>query len=352
MKIIDADTHIVEGEGIWDHMDPADRDFRPVTVTVDDLPGALKQRAMAGRRFWLVDGRMYGMGGLASNAYGPGTRDISNPAARVAHMDALGIDVQIIYPSLFLNLLVEKPVAELALAKAYNRWLAHACGGHADRLRWLVATAPRALEGTLAEIAWGKKNGAAGVLLHGYEGDRTLDHPDFHPIYARAADLDMPICVHIGSNSPHYQAIEHGTGGRPNIVAITAPTIVAFSALMLSAVPQKFPSLRFGFIEGGSEWVPFAVSRTRRTASHFKTKDFTDRMLADNRFYVTCEAHEDLPHILTVAGPDNLIIGTDYGHSDTSTELRAPHILRERKDVPADVTARIVSANAARFYGL
>jgi predicted TIM-barrel fold metal-dependent hydrolase len=352
MHIVDADTHVVEAEVIWDYLDPADRAHRPVTVSVDALPGELKQRAMAGRKFWLVDGRMYGMGGLPSNSYAPGTRDLTDAAARVAHMDALGIDVQVIYPSVFLNLIVKKAEAELALVKAYNRWLADVCRPHGSRLRWLVAVAPRAVEQSVAEIAWGRKNGAVGVLLHGYEGDRTLDNPDFYPLYAKAAELDMPICVHIGTNSPSFQGMEHGTGGRPNIVAVIMPAIVAFSALMLSEVPQKFPTLRFGFIEGGSEWVPFAVSRTRRTAAHFKTKDLTDRMLADNRFYVTCEVHEDLPRILEVAGPDNLVIGTDYGHSDTSTELRAPHILRERNDIPADVTARIVSDNAKRLYGL
>ena len=352
MKIIDSDTHVVEAECIWDHLDPADRQYRPITVTADALSEELKHRAMGGRKFWLVDGRMYGLGGLQSDSYAPGTRDMTDAAARVAHMDRLGIDVQVIYPSVFLNLIVQKPEAELALTKSYNRWMAATCTPHGARLRWLVATAPRAMAGTLEQIAWGKERGAVGVLLHGYEGDRTLDHPDFYPIYAKASDLDMPICVHIGSSSPHLQAIEHGTGGRPNIVATIMPTIVAFSALMLSEVPQKFPKLRFGFIEGGSEWVPFAVSRTRRTASHFKTKDLTDRMLAESRFYVTCEVHEDLPRILEIAGPDNLLIGTDYGHSDTSTELRAPHLLRERNDIDPAITARIVSDNATRFYGL
>jgi predicted TIM-barrel fold metal-dependent hydrolase len=267
-------------------------------------------------------------------------------------MDKLGIDVQVIYPSVFLNLIVSNPVAELALVKAYNRFLAETCHPHGQRLKWLVAVAPRMVDESLREMTRGRADGAVGVLLHGYEGDRSLDNPDFYPIYAKAAELDMPVCVHIGSSSPHFEAIEHGTGGRRNIVATIMPTIVAFSTLMLSEVPQKFPTLRFGFIEGGSEWVPFAVSRTRRTAAHFKTKDLTDRMLADNRFYVTCEIHEDLPRILEVAGPDNLIIGTDYGHADTSTELRAPVLLMDRADLQPGIAQRIASTNAQRFYGL
>ena len=32
---------------------------------------------------------------------------------------------------------------------------------------------------------------------------------------------------------------------------------------------------------------------------------------------------DDLPYVLPVAGDDNLIIGTDYGHSDSSSEIEA-----------------------------
>ena len=350
MPVIDADTHIVEAECIWDCLDPKDRDFRPVTVTVDELPGELKQRAMAGRKFWLVDGRMYGMGGLHSNSYAPGTRDLTDAAARVAHMDKLSIDVQVIYPSVFLNLIVAKPDAELALAKAYNRWVAEACRPHRSRLRWLVAVAPRAIDGSLEQIAWAKDNGAVGVILHGYEGDKTLDDPMFYPIYAKAAELDMPICVHIGTNSPHFQAMEHGLGGRPNIVAVIMPTVVAFSALMLSAVPEKFPSLRFGFIEGGSEWVPLPSRAERPIISGPRT--LPSACSRTIRFYVTCEAHERLAAHSRCGG------GGQSGHRHGLRPFRyqyraarAPYPERTYRCAARYQRAHIVS-DCQRLYGL
>jgi hypothetical protein len=307
---------------------------------------------MSGRKFWLIDGRLYGQGGLPTDMYAPGTRDLTDVAARVAHMDKLGVATQVIYPSIFLNLIVENPAAELALAKAYNRWLADVCGRYPGRLKWLVVPAPRLMDETLAEIDFGARHGACGVILRGYEGDRTLDDPMFYPIYAKAADLNLPICVHIGAGSPHYHAIKHGTGFRGNIAATIMPTVVAFSALMASEVPTRFPNLRFGFVEGGSEWLPFAVNRTRRWAKRFGAADRTEKMLADLRFFVTCETHEDLPQVLRYAGEDNLLLGTDYGHADTSTELAAHEVLLGRNDLPAGVAAKIVGPNAAKFYGL
>ncbi|MDX2143688.1 MAG: amidohydrolase family protein [Rhodospirillaceae bacterium] len=352
MPIIDADTHVVEAACIWDYLAKDDAIHRPATITMDEVPEAFKQRAMSGRKFWLIDGKMYGLGGLPTDMYAPGTRDLTDVPARIAHMDRLGVDKQVIYPSVFLNLVVKNPAAEMALSKAYNRWLADVCAPTKGRMRWLVVPAPRLMDASLAEIAWGQQHGACGVLLRGYEGDRALDDPDLYPIYAKAQDLDMPVCVHIGTTSPSFHNIAHGTGIRGNIVATIMPTMVAFSALMASEVPTKFPKLRFGFIEGGSEWLPFAVNRTRRWAKRFGEKDRTEKMLSDLRFFVTCEIHEDLPQVLRTAGEDNLMLGTDYGHADTSTELAAHEVLLARKDLGAGVAAKIVGPNAARFYGV
>jgi predicted TIM-barrel fold metal-dependent hydrolase len=319
---------------------------------MDEVPEAFKQRAMSGRKFWLIDGKMYGLGGLPTDMYAPGTRDLTDVPARLEHMGRLGVDVQVIYPSVFLNLVVKNPAAEMALSKAYNRWLADVCGPTQGKMRWLVVVSPRTMDESLKEIAWGREHGACGVLLRGYEGDRTLDDPDLYPLYAKAQDLDMPICVHIGTTSSSFHAIAHGTGMRGNIVATIMPTMVAFSALMASEVPTKFTKLRFGFVEGGSEWLPFAVNRTRRWAKRFGDKDRTEKMLSDLRFYVTCETHEDLPQVLRYAGDDNLMLGTDYGHADTSTELAAHKVLLGRNDMPAGVAAKIIGPNAAKFYGM
>ncbi len=352
MAVIDADTHVVEAPCIWDYMDKADVEHRPATVRFDEVPESMRQRMMSGRKFWMVDGKLYGQGGLPSNMYADGTRDLTDVAARVAHMDRLGVDVQVIYPSVFLNLIVENPAAELALGKAYNRWLADVCKPYRSRLKWLVVPTPRLMDATLKEISWGRENGATGVLMRGYEGERTLDDPAFYPIYAKAQDLDLPICVHIGTNSLHYHAIRHGTGFRGNIAATIMPTVVAFSALMASEICEKFPKLRFGFIEGGSEWLPFAINRTAKWAKRFADKGFVGNVLKESRFYVTCETSEDLAQVLRYAGEDNLLLGTDYGHADTSTELGAHEVLRKHAAISQTTAKKITETNAAALYGL
>jgi predicted TIM-barrel fold metal-dependent hydrolase len=56
--------------------------------------------------------------------------------------------------------------------------------------------------------------------------------------------------------------------------------------------------------------------------------------------------------ILPYAGEDNLVIGTDYGHSDSSTEIEALRLLKQDGKVPARVIDKILGDNPRALYGL
>jgi len=46
------------------------------------------------------------------------------------------------------------------------------------------------------------------------------------------------------------------------------------------------------------------------------------------------------------------VIGTDYGHTDTSSDLDAIKIFRARDDLSAAVKKKILSDNAKALYAL
>jgi hypothetical protein len=56
-------------------------------------------------------------------------------------------------------------------------------------------------------------------------------------------------------------------------------------------------------------------------ADRFRRKgtSFPMDALAANNMWVACENTDDLPYVLSHAGEDPLMIGTDYGHHDPST---------------------------------
>jgi len=68
--------------------------------------------------------------------------------------------------------------------------------------------------------------------------------------------------------------------------------------------------------------------------------------------YVACQIDGDLPYILKYSGEDNIVIGSDYGHKDTSAEIEALRTLKRKGDVDPKVIDKILYDNAKALYGL
>ena len=128
------------------------------------------------------------------------------------------------------------------------------------------------------------------------------------------------------------------------------PTIGSFHTLVSSGIMAQFPRLRFGIVEAGAQWLPSALRDLRRRAQALG-RDLKGNILADNRVWVTCESDDDVPYILTYDSGDHLVMGTDYGHADQSTELDALTKLREMPGVSAEAWHKIVDDNARALFG-
>ena len=74
--------------------------------------------------------------------------------------------------------------------------------------------------------------------------------------------------------------------------------------------------------------------------------------MKDSRMFVACQTDDDLPYVLGYAGEDNLLIGSDYGHADTSSELEALRKLRTSGIIPSQAVDKIMNDNPRRLYGL
>ncbi|HEX6511116.1 MAG TPA: hypothetical protein VF157_02375, partial [Chloroflexota bacterium] len=51
MRVIDADTHVIETERTWDFMEGSDRRYVPLPIKAQTPDGKTQE-------FWLIDGRL------------------------------------------------------------------------------------------------------------------------------------------------------------------------------------------------------------------------------------------------------------------------------------------------------
>jgi predicted TIM-barrel fold metal-dependent hydrolase len=360
--VVDADTHIAESNRMWELIDREMYPRRPVLVSVPDdtLYGARNA-------FWLIDGNIFPrpVGRASFRLITPSAskhesargdihiacRELTDPQTRLKDMDKLGVELQVIYPTLFLVYLTDDAPLEVALCRAYNRWLADACSKSGGRLRWVVVPPLRAVEESVKEIKWAKDHGAVGVFFRGLEGDKTLDNPYFFPVYQAAMDADMPICIHTAiGNTALLDLID--VERNHSFLASRVLPLAAFRDLIANKIPDMFPKLRFGFIEASAGWVPFLVHILKRLLRDRWRYGASADLFRECRLYVACEADEDVPYLARYAGEDHLIIGSDYGHNDPSEERHLVATMRGREDIPPPLTEKILCDNPRRLYGL
>ncbi|HEY1267313.1 MAG TPA: amidohydrolase family protein [Candidatus Binatia bacterium] len=345
LHIVDADAHVLESAATWSYLSGKETAFEPVAVKAPKKSGGEEE-------FWLLDGLLLPKSQNMGDDTPRPSRELTDVGARLRHMDALGVDIQVIYPTVFLRPFTRRAEVEAALYRSYNRFMGEVWREGKNRLRWVVLLPLLSMELALDELGHARENGACGVFMRGLEADRHLCDPYFFPLYEAAENLDLAVCVHSGSGS---FAMHDYYGGETSFPRFKLLNVTAFHTLLFNGVPNMFPRLRFGFIESGAQWLPYAIrdllrriERQRGNPKGTAKKNF----LADNRFYVTCQTDDDLEYILTYSGEDNLVIGTDYGHSDVSAEIDALKKLPQLPGVSAAAADKILDANARRLYGL
>jgi len=364
MPVIDADTHVDETEATWEYIDDAAQ--RPDTVFPSNPDPKLPPA-----RYWLIDGKrqIRFIRDDKKTQTTVETRELLDVPKRLRDMDQLGVDVQVMYPTLFLAEFNEQPELELALRRSYNRWIADRTSQSGGRLRWVCLAPFLSIDKAVEELRYAKDHGACGILKKGdREAGKWPADAYFYPLYEEAEKLDLPICFHTGSGVPDFSPAREFFFSR--YMRFAAPVPNAFNSLIIEGVTQKFPKLRFGFIEAGASWVPFIVYSLRRqvevqrrqdsrgeAAGPFRRAQYVvdENLLKDHRLFVACQVDEDLPYIVKFSCEDNLLVGSDYTHGDPADELYFPRLLRERAKrgyISESLAEKILNDNPKAFYGL
>ena len=360
--IIDADTHISEGAAMWALMDRAMQPRRPILLQVPDDTWYGNRDA-----FWLIDGEIYpkpaGKGSFAlvtpseqkvqagRKDSTPATREMTDIKGRLADMVKLNTAMQIVYPTLFLVYNTTDKELEVALCRAYNRFLAQACAQSGGLMKWVVVLPLQSMNVAIDEIRFAKANGAVGVFFRGIEGEYTLDNPYLFPIYEEAQKHDLSICVHTGCGVKQvlemFDLARNHTFGHTRVMPL-----LAFRDLVANKIPEQFPGLRFGFIEAAAGWAPFLIHIIRRLLKERFKYGSSAEMFREYRLYIACEADEDIPYIAKYTGDDHLLIGSDYPHNDPSREDQFVNALNVREDISPQLRQKILYDNPRAFYAL
>ncbi|MFQ5668113.1 MAG: amidohydrolase family protein [Candidatus Binatia bacterium] len=368
VKLVDADGHVLEPMTLWDRfLSPAAKQFKPQvvrndwgldTVFVDSqeiVTAPLGLLGTPGSRMDETDPAKK----IPWEQAQPGGFD---PRRRLADMDMEGIDVAVLYPSLGLNFwAVENPVAAVALARAYNDWLAEYCA--ADRRRLVgAAMLPfqdagaaatelrRAVNDLGFHAAFVRPNPCCG---------RHIGDPAFEPVWAAAEELGVTIGVHEGSSNTIPTL---GTDRYFNPLLLHAMShafeqMLACGTLIVTGVMERHPDLHFAFLEAGGGWGPYWLWRLDEQVRGFGRYASEMKLMPSEYFQRQCwiafEADEDaMPALLPFLGEARVVWGSDYPHHDATFPGAVKKLETLIRPLPAAARDRILHANACALYRL
>jgi predicted TIM-barrel fold metal-dependent hydrolase len=362
-EVFDTDAHVEESEETFAAL--AGREDRPRVIEGEK------------RAFWLIEGRTFPK--LAGNGVhtfgsphakrGAGhvdperrarveSQELSDPKARLADMDAEGIDVSVVFPTLFLVWpLADDPRLARALCRCYNDWIAARCAASGGRIRW-VATVPLPdIEGAVEEVAHAKRLGAAGVMTLGTAGGLNLGNAVLDPFYAACERERLPVCVHVGWSFPPISQL-YDKVYEAMITPFVLPIFMGFSSILAGGVLERFGSLKVGFFEAGVEWVPYWLDRMerfyRQPPGGSRKADLPARnpveYVREKRLYFSCELDKKRIAMVSEAiGDDCILYSSDLPHAHRVFD--ALELFRKRSDV-AEATKRKILSNGERFFSV
>ena len=352
--VIDLDGHVFEPDTLWDeYLDPAYRARRPRlrfdarNTTRYEIDGNLIPPG-TGRGAWAPEGIM------EATTHRDGGID---PAARLADMDAEGIDEAVLYGAVSLGFYA-LPDAEYAaaLCRAYHDWLHHFCATDPARLKGAAMLPVQSMPHALAEARRCVEDlGFVSLTVPCAVGMRNPADPENDPLYALAEELDVPIGFHAGG--PRF-AHDRFVDDYAQLHAVEFPFDIMFAAtnLICGGVLERFSRLRVALLEAGAGWAPFLVHRLdehyeKRPGEMPAIRMEPSMYLADGRLVISCEAEPDLGHTVDRLGDHVVAYASDYPHWDCEFPDSVTKIV-QRDDLGRDAKRMVLADNARRvLYG-
>ena len=348
--VIDCDGHIVESIAeLADYMDARTR--RHALHGNRNRQGVFP--SLDGFHFALEDDRRNEARKTASNAR-PGSAE-----DWIAFLDAAKIDRTVLFTSEGLSVgFIQSPRYASAVCRAYNDYIHDRYARVDARLRPMALIPMQDPEAAAAELRRAVRDlGLPGAMVPSTGLPVHLGHSLYWPIYKAAAELDCVLGVHGGSNAGSgLDTFTNFTAS--HVLHHSVPLMTALVSFIYHGVYDRFPGVRFAFLEGGCGWLAFLLDRMERDENYFDAADQPrmkpDKYFRDGRILVGCEGSEtSLAYVASRIGIDAFAYASDYPHEvDLPAAIHEIEEVAERPDLsPADKQA-VLGENARRFFRL
>ena len=255
--------------------------------------------------------------GLPSDAaanmrYNP--RTTWTPEERLADMNSLGVDVQVLSTNAFFYHYDKPAETARAMAVEENDYVAQLTKDYPARFAGFANLPMQDIPAAIAELERAVSLGLKGAMIGDQVNGKTFDEPEFLPLWKAAEACGAVLLVHQGGDtvvSPRLSRYH-----LPNTIGNLADRAVTFASFVFGGVMDACPELKVCLCHGGG-YTCYGIGRmdrgwqVRREARANISQPPSKYL---NRFYYDCLTHSEaaLRYLIDCVGIDRVVFGTDW----------------------------------------
>lgn len=274
----------------------------------------------------------------------------TDPDARLADMDAMGIDVQMVGLTPFHYFYWADSDLAPRVAAMQNERLAEVAAHRPGRFVG-VGTLPMAHpEAAVAEAQRVADLGFPAVEIGADINGEDLDDPRFEPIWSALEELGLVVILHPAGFTEARRLTDYYL---VNVIGMPLSTTVAVTRLILGGVFERHPGLRVVLVHGGG-YLGYYPARVDHAFRHRpELRRHIDRLpseyLSSLYFDITVFDPGLVEILVDRFGADHVLLGTDYPFD---MGLPDPLALIAETDLSQSDRELISGGNAGRIFGL
>ena len=275
-------------------------------------------------------------------------------------MDAIGIDQLCLFPTPMLGLgLTPRPEVEVAMARAYNRWLCERVLAEEPRIKsslYLPINDPEATYKMVKDF--GGKKGVIGFTICSPHYKAVYDNA-YMKTYALIEEMGLPLVFH----GAYAWGQDKSFSLCNRFIAVHALGFSWFNILhctnwLVNGMPERFPKLKVVWIESGLAWIPFLMQRLdnewmMRSSEvpllKRRPSDYMREMYYSTQPMEMVNNKEALELTFKMINAETqLMYSSDYPHCD----MDLPSTIYDLPFLGETAKRNILGGNAKRFFNL
>ena len=238
------------------------------------------------------------------------------PEQRIADMDSLGVDVQVVSTTAAFYCYELDAATTTAIARDCNNEVCQMTKDYPTRFAGFCTLPMQDVPAAIAELERGMVQlGLKGAMINDHVNGRTFDEPEFLPFWQAAEQLGAVIFVHqrggdtlVTPRTKHYHLF--------NTIGNLVDRAVTFASLVFGGVMDQCPDLKICLAHGGG-YTCFGIGRMDRgwqVRSEARVHIQHPPSTYVKQFYYDCLTHSEpaLRMLLDTVGADRVVFGTDW----------------------------------------